>query len=310
MEQRSSSPRALRARSSHQVLPFSSRYVPYVPIELPTQPDSRTLTPPRVRIRRRAVRQVAVLEVAGRLDNVVGELDHAIQLALAHGPRGVICDLSGVLEGATPAAIEVLATAGRHVRDWPGIPIAVACPDLHLRERLCAHPLGAHLIVTTSLFCAVTAVLETPYLMVPCRILVPHPTAPRAARDFVTRTLLDWRLNGVIPLAGPVASELVASSTVHSGSDIYVSVVWDRGALRLTVQDHGPALPGQSFPPNVHQRGLSVVAALSRAWGALPAEDGGEVVWAVFDAPRPSTGDDTRASRPEPAKGAVTVAAS
>src|ERR1039458_7969661 len=90
----------------------------------------------------RVMRQAVVLEVTGRLRDVVEDLDHAIELALAEGPRGVVCDLAAVLEGAEPGAVDVLAGLGRHVRDWPGIPVAVACPD----PQLAAHPVGGHLI--------------------------------------------------------------------------------------------------------------------------------------------------------------------
>ncbi|HYO17537.1 MAG TPA: ATP-binding protein [Dermatophilaceae bacterium] len=231
--------------------------------------------------------QVAVLEVAGRLDDAVEELDLAIQLALAETPRGVVCDLSGVLEGAEPGAVEVLATAGRHVRDWPGIPVAVACPNPWVHEALRAHPLGGQLITAESVSCAMRSVLATPHLIAQCLHLAAHPTAPRAARNFVTRTLLDWQLARIIPFASLLVSELVASSAIHSGTDIDLSVVWDREALRLTVGDHGPALPGQRSVPRLHGRGLTVVAGLSRAFGNLPAADGGDVVWAVLEAPRP-----------------------
>ena len=115
-----------------------------------------------LRVRTHVVGDVVVLEVAGRLSDVVEDLDLAIQLALADGPRGVACDLSAVFEGAQPGAVEVLATAGRHVRDWPAIPVAVACPDPRVRAALAAHPLGGHLIVTTSVLSAVAAVLATP----------------------------------------------------------------------------------------------------------------------------------------------------
>lgn len=236
------------------------------------------------------MRQVAVVEVAARLDDMVGELDLAIRLALAHGPRGVICDLSAMPGGAGPDSVEVLATAGRHVRHWPGIPVAVVCSDLAVREALSAHPLGRNLIVTDSLFIALRAVLATPYLMMQCLTLAPHPTAARAARNFVTRTLLDYKLDQISPNVCRVVSELVASSSVHSGSEMDLSVVWDRGFLRLTVRDHGPALPGQSRHPDVQNRGLAVVSGLSLSCGVLPADDGGEVVWAVFEAPRGPAG--------------------
>jgi hypothetical protein len=296
MEQLSSLP-DLPADVDRHVVPFST---PCMPTELPAESSGRPATGPRVRARKHAIRQVVVLEVAGRLGDAVEDLDQAIQLALAEGPRGVVCDLSAVFDGAGPAAVdgagpvavEVLATAGRHVRDWPGIPVAVACPDPWVREALRAHPLGGHLIVTASLFSAVSAVLATPTLAVQALRLAPHPTAPRAARDFVTRTLLDWRLARAIPFASLVVGELVASSTVNVGTDIDLSVVWNLGALRLTVQDHGPGLPDQPHPVlDLHGRGLTIVAGLSRAFGVLPTADAGKVVWAVLDAsrPRPST---------------------
>jgi hypothetical protein len=85
-----------------------------------------------------------------------------------------------------------------------------------------------------------------------------------------------------------LVSQLVASSSVHAGTDIDLSVVWDRGALRLTVGDHGPAQTGQPPAPKLHGRGPSVIASLSRAFGVLPAADGGNVVWTVLEAPMPS----------------------
>jgi hypothetical protein len=251
-------------------------------------PNGSEGSPAQVRAKRHEIRQVAVLKVAGRLCAVVEDLDRAIQLALADGPRGVVCDLSGVLEGDAPVAIEMLATAGRHVRDWPGIPVAVASPDPRVREALAAHCLGRHLIVTESMPSAVFAVLATPSLAVERLRLAPHPTAPRASRNFVTRTLLDWRLGRVIPFASLVISELVSSSTIEAGTDIDLCVVWDLGALRLSVRDHGPALPHQRpAAHSLHRRGLTVVAGLSRAFGVLPTADGGKSVWAVLDAPRP-----------------------
>jgi len=242
----------------------------------------------QLRAGKRAIRQVVVIDVVGRLGDIVEDLDRVIQLALAEGPRGVVCDLSAVIEGAEQVAVDLLATAGRHLRDWGGIPVAIACPDPLVRDRLAAHPLGKHLIVTPSLISAVSAVLATPSLSAQWLQLAPHPTAPRASRDFVTRTLLDWRLGRVIPFASLVVSELVASSTVHAGTAIDLSVVWDRGALRLTVRDHGSALPAQRPAElGLHGRGLTVVAGLSRAFGVMPTADGGKVVWAVLEALRP-----------------------
>ena len=294
MAQQSSSPHEflpdeLYADSDHQVLLLPARYAAYVPTDRTASSASRADTRPRARVRTRAIRQVTVLGGAGRHSDVVEDPDRAMQLALADEPRGVVCDLSSVLGGFDPVAVEVLATAGRHARDWPGIPVGVACPDPQVREALRAHPLGAHLIVTESLFSAMCAVLATPTLTIEKLRLAPHPTAPRASRDFVTRTLLDWQLNRVIPFASLVVSELVANSSINAGTDIDLSVVWSLGALRLTVRDHGPGLPGQPHSGlDLHGRSLTVVAGLSRAFGVLPTADGGKVVWAVLNAPRRS----------------------
>jgi hypothetical protein len=274
-----------------------------VPSPLVAERAGRRAAESQVRVRANVTREVVVLEVAGHLSDAVEDLDRAIQLALADGPRGVVCDLSSVPEGAETVAIEVLATAGRHVRDWPAVPVAVAYPDAQAREALRAHPLGGHLIATPSLFAAISAVMSTPTLAANRLRLTPHPTAPRAAREFVSRVLLDWRLRQVIPFASLVMSELVVCSSMNSGTDIDLSVVWDPGALRLTVRDHGPGLPGhRDSDLDLPRRSLTVVAGLARAFGVLPTADGGKVVWAVLDAPRlppPITPDRSATGRQE-----------
>ena len=239
-------------------------------------------------MRTHAVGQVTILEVAGLLSDVVQDLDDAIRQALAAGPRGVVCDLTAVLESDNAGAVDLLASAGRHVRDWPGIPVAVACPDPEVRAALSAHPLGRHLIVTESTPGAMSAVLWTHAPTIEWLQLAPHPNSSRVSRDFVRRTLSDWQLGGAIPSASLVVSELVTNSTVHAGTDIELSLAWDGPALRLTVQDHSPGLPHQRQAGlEVHGRGLTIVAGLCRAFGILPTADGGKVVWAVLEVPPP-----------------------
>lgn len=241
------------------------------------------------------MRDVVVLEVVGRLSDVAEDLDLAIQVALAEAPRGVVCDLSGVLEGAEPDALALLATAGRHVRDWAAIPVAFACEDPQICGALSAYPLGGHLIVTATVPSAVSAILASPAQAVHWLRLAPHPTAPRASRDFVTRALLDWRLGTVIPTASLVVSELVTNSTMYAGTDIALSAAWHRGALRLAVRDNSSRLPRRVYSAlDLHGRGLTIVAGLSRAFGVLPTSDGGKVVWAVLDASQPTSARESR----------------
>ena len=284
----------------HHVVRFPTRTVGRVPAA-PTQKSARLSAAAREgKIRTHVVREVAILEVSGQLGDVVEDLDRAIRLALAEGPHGLVCDLSAAFNGARPGAMEVLATAGRHVREWPGVPVAVASPDPRVREALRAQPLGRHLIVTPSLFSAVTAVRAAPALDVRTKLLRPHPTAPRAARQFVTRTLLDWRLGRVLPFATLVISELVSNSADDAGSDIDLSMAWDQDALRLTVRDHGPALPGQRpVPLDLVGRRLTLITGLSRAFGVLPTADGGKLVWAVLDAARSTPSTNAHSSATE-----------
>ena len=247
-------------------------------------------------VRTRTEDQVVVLEVAGPLGSVVEDLTLSLQLALAEGPRGVVCDLSAVPAGSDAGAVDVLAEAGKHVRDWPGIPVSVASTDQAVREALGAHPLGELLMVTASVPAALSAVLASPIPLVEWLRLAPHPTAPRASRDFVTRTLMAWGLDAFAPAACLVISELVTNSTVHAGTDVVLSVAACPEscpeAVRLTVRDNSAELPKQQDADlGLHGRGLILVAGFCRAFGVLPTAQGGKVVWAVIDATAANTQD-------------------
>ena len=130
--------------------------------------------------------------------------------------------------------------------------------------------------------------------------------APRAARNFVTRTLLDWQLGRAIRFARLVISELVMSSTMNAGTDMDLSVAWNLGALRLTVRDYSPSPPRQQgAAPGMQRRGLAIISGLSRTFGVLPTADGGTVVWAVLDAPRQRLSTSPPRSKHAPALRAV-----
>lgn len=234
------------------------------------------------------VGQVIVLDVAGPLSDVVEELDQAIRLALAQGPRGVACDLTRVVEVSAPGALRRLASAGRHPRDWPGVPVAVTCLGRRDGQTLRTNLLGGHLMVTASLPPALSAILQAARPAGVTRRLAPHPTAPRAARELVSRALVDWRLSQQIPDTCLVVSELVTNAMIHAGTDIDVTVAEHRRSVRVAVRDHSHALPVEGHGrSDEHGRGLGIVAELANSWGVLPHSDGGKVVWAVFDAAAP-----------------------
>src|SRR5450759_2329383 len=139
------SPKDSSSDFDHHLVLYPTRPAAHVLTEPAARSAGRWPAVPAARVTWRAQGRVVVLEVAGRLGEAVQDVDKAIQLALADRPRGVVCDLSAVPEGAEPGAVRVLATAGRHVRHWPAIPIAVACPKPRVREARSNHPLGRHL---------------------------------------------------------------------------------------------------------------------------------------------------------------------
>ena len=235
-------------------------------------------------VRARSVGQVVVLDATGSLSEVVEDLDCAARYALADGPRGVVCDLSRVVDVNAPGALQSIALNGRHPRDWSGVPLAIAGLGRRGREVLSREPLGAHLMVTATLRQALSSVFQSSLPGAESLRLAPHPTAPRASRDFVTRTLLDWRLGRHIPAACLVVSELVTNAMIHAGTDIDVTVSEHREAVRVAIRDGGPGLPVEHPDgSDEHGRGMPIVAGMSHAWGVHPHADGGKVVWAVID---------------------------
>jgi anti-sigma regulatory factor (Ser/Thr protein kinase) len=250
-------------------------------------------------VRARSVGRVVVLDATGRLSDIVDDLDHATRFALAEQPRGVVCDVSRVDEVNAPGALRGLALNGRHPRDWPAVPLAIAGLDPRAGQALRSKPLGDHLMVTASLRQALSMVLQVSLPDARSLRLAPHPTAPRAARDFVSRALLDWRLSQHLPAACLVVSELVTNAMIHAGTTIDLTVTEHRQAIRVAVRDHSPDLPVQrSDATDTHGRGMTIVAGLSHAWGVLPDADGSKVVWAVIDTSPPATQTVSRQRSP------------
>jgi hypothetical protein len=237
--------------------------------------------PPVVRL---GVDGVVVLQPSGRLADVVEPCSLAIRTALAEDSRGVVCDLSAVDEHDSPGSVRALALNGAHPRDWPAVPVSVACGDPRLRDLLRRKPLARHLLVAESVRQALRALASTDRAVVHTLRLAPHPTAPRAARRFVAQALEEQGLDDHVPAARVVISELVTSAAVHTQTSLELSVATWNWRVRLAVRDGSPIPPRVAAAGTVgeHGRGLAIVDAFSAAWGALPTGRGGKVVWAVL----------------------------
>jgi hypothetical protein len=229
--------------------------------------------------------EVAVVAGVGPLEDVVDDLRLAVLLAMAEEPRAVVCDLTGVLDGRDADARLLLATLGQQVRDWPALPVAVPCPDLALRRRLRQQPMSEHVLLRATRTQALAAVRRIPPPTTVRLPLAPHATASRLARDFVSRTCLDWGLAQGIASACLVVSELVSNGLRQAVTDMELALARHGGALRLALRDHSgdPVRQVARDLESVGGRGLALVAACARAWGVLPTADGGKVVWTVLD---------------------------
>ncbi|KOX10699.1 hypothetical protein ADL05_24530 [Nocardiopsis sp. NRRL B-16309] len=124
--------------------------------------------------------------------------------------------------------------------------------------------------------------------------------APAAGRAWVRSTAQTWGVSGdAIDVLELIASELVTNAVVHTRSHLPLVLALLRehdGTVGVAVRDHGsddgtaPAL-GRATDVE-HGRGLVLVDALSRAWGARPLldehPDRGHLVWALVPGSHPT----------------------
>jgi anti-sigma regulatory factor (Ser/Thr protein kinase) len=114
--------------------------------------------------------------------------------------------------------------------------------------------------------------------------LVAPAVAAGQARDLVRAHLEELGVveRRVVDDAVLVASELVANALQHAELPAELRLISSRSELRVEVHDRSAAQP-QRRRPDPHDdrgRGLTIVAALSEAWGARPTRTG-KVVWSV-----------------------------
>lgn len=128
------------------------------------------------------------------------------------------------------------------------------------------------------------------------RAMVPKPGPPgrvvrrfehtlsgtRAARAFLTGTLLAWDCALMLDAAQVVVSELAGNAIRHGSGRFSVAIELRTNEVWIGVHDSSPCLPQrrEAGPAATGGRGLELVEALSACWGATP-ELNGKTVWAV-----------------------------
>lgn len=238
-------------------------------------------------------RDVWLIEVDGDYSDIAQDVDHSIQLALAESPRGVVVSVLHTPDEAEDGSLlDSLASAGRHVRRWPGAPIVIVCRDGPTLAALNDRPEGRYLGHSSSLLRAWSQILTRDPSPTAHVRLRPDPLAARAARRFLSETCLDWDMSEHL-VAGPIiVSELVTNAVEHASGDIDVFLAENARSLRIAVRDRNAAPP--VTPPldveSLRGRGLQIVQALSQSTGALPAAGGGKLIWSVLGPDASSAG--------------------
>jgi anti-sigma regulatory factor (Ser/Thr protein kinase) len=105
---------------------------------------------------------------------------------------------------------------------------------------------------------------------------------PSVARTFTRETLTRWRLMASYDDVALVVSELVTNAVMHAGGTITVELHRLDHSVRVVVADDSVALPIErpGAADDEAGRGMQLVAAVARDWGAVTWADGGKVVWA------------------------------
>jgi anti-sigma regulatory factor (Ser/Thr protein kinase) len=223
--------------------------------------------------------------------SVVGEIVGDVLGELAGGAQVVVCDLTAVRLSA-PAATEALRPLLRYLAAWPGAGLVVICSEDSETWTTLSSPSAPDTLVLSDssergliqLYPRLPA-LERTKVQLPASL-----TSPRAARAFVARSLLDWRLIQLVESASLVVSELVTNAVVHAASAVDITLSRADGRVQIMVQDagargHTAAHTADPESQLLGGRGLLLVERMTRAWGVLPVTSGGKSVWVVLDVP-------------------------
>jgi hypothetical protein len=171
-----------------------------------TQSADRPAAGPRVRVGTHAIREVVVLEVGGEPSDVVEDLDHSGQLALAEGAHGGVYDRSAVLERGYIAAINPR--------------------NVHTLESVMS-PTGAGKVTTAAIVDTSANTPSSPRVWVTpsAKDRRPHPATPTATTSATRPVTSDSRQSS----AGMTATLLAEPEGGAAGHDLVADIV--RGVL-------------------------------------------------------------------------------
>jgi hypothetical protein len=227
----------------------------------------------------------AVVVAEGLLDSgSYGRLRDAVVKAAADIPRAVIVDIDR-LGVRNPVGLALFPAVLSDLTLWPGVPLLLVAGNDANHHILTEYRMARYVPVHRSLDAAVAAIDDPPPRRV-ARFELPNGAAcHHLAREFVAEWCERWDVTGGrTDDAVQVATELVENTIKHTYGPPTIRIELRRGLLTVAVYDEDPAPPHRIGPdrdPSA-ERGMAVVANLSRTWGSTPTAAGGKVVWVVL----------------------------
>jgi anti-anti-sigma regulatory factor len=236
-----------------------------------------------------------VVRLIGPLDADAAPRARAALLdGLVEQPEALVVDVSAV-DVTDPAAVGVFADIARDTADWPAARLVICAPGGDGVWQSSGLP------VWPSLAAAFTALGPPEPGNRLSLELDPVVGAARRARGLVVEACERWHLPDLIGPASIVVTEMVNNVVAHARTPMAVRMALHGGDLTVSVRDHDAKVPrfqGPVPPTSYGGRGLLLINAVSRQWGALRLDDG-KVVWALIHRP----GDALATAAPAEAAG-------
>jgi hypothetical protein len=218
---------------------------------------------------------ISALDVRGCLSAIAGPTHEAVLTEWMGAPAAVVMDPTDVNGPVDSGVVSELPSLGALVRQWPGIPVGVICPDRDLQARLASAREGQHL-ATADTWPTVWSRLSAGAVTATVRAELPAEPPAGAAREVAAGACAQWGYGHQIPTAALVTNELVTNAVLHAGTPLEVTVSHCDSRLRIAVRDHSCRLPECRRVDSgaTAGRGLQLVAALCQDWGVVTTPGG------------------------------------